>query len=976
MLSSLSSGLATLSAPRNPRVSNVPSRGASLETFIRTPVSGLKAVNRGLTLRSARPYSQGDSAARPAYYKEVSRIRRSFLDYFSRHGHKEVTSSLIVPQNDPSLLFTSAGMVQFKESFLGLRAPAHPAITTAQKCVRAGGKHNDLDNVGFTARHHTFFEMLGNFSFGAYDKREAIRLAWIYLTKELGLPKERLSVTVLNGDTDTRKAWKDVAGFQNDALIRECGPEDNFWSMGDVGPCGPCTEIFWDQLEPIDGEQHLEIWNLVFMQNLASKQIDPLTNTSKTIITELPTPCIDTGMGLERLASVLQGKRENYKIDSLDALLTQAQHVIEKKLGKHLPVGDRATDAALRVIVDHLRSSSFLLAEGLLPGNAGRGYVLRRIIRRATKYTHALGVHEPILAEIFPILASTMCDAYPELLERRNHITTVLTHEEHSFFGSLKTGMEEISKFFEIPHLSQSKVIPGDEVFKLYETYGFPVDLTELIARERGWTVDLAEFDKVFDAQRKKDRMTWKGSGDTNIPVEIFQWTCCPKFTGYDKLVEPNSEVIEACKTETGEIWVSIDPCPFYAESGGQIGDRGTVLAGNIEFEVLDTIHPYHHGIALKLKPRALVNFDSPCHTRVELASDGQVSDEMAIQALAKGSTVRASVDPIWRQNCRRNHTATHLLHAGLRKVLGPHVVQAGSRVAPDSLRFDFSHYDPLTPAQINDVECYVNDAIAQSAALATNLMTYSDATTEGAMALFSEKYDKSALLRVVQVPGFSSELCGGTHVTDTAEIGLFKVINQTSVGTGTRRIEALTGRAAFNWLADRSNTVDRIADTLNARADMASIPTRIERLLQFRKDSIREIDSLKEELVKATADGGKNAQQNPDAFAIYQGTIQDKPVVVHHYKQEGPTTDLRSLRTAGDKAREDYPPNTVHVMLAPENIVVCTSEAPSKDFLRCILTDLGVTGGGRPTMVSGSVSKVGCDKVINLLKKIAKIQL
>lgn len=920
---------------------------------------------RGLCCSSSS-YSTS-SGDRPAYYRQVSNIRRSFLDYYGRNGHMEVASSNIVPGNDASLLFTSAGMVPFKESFLGLRKPLHPAITTAQKCVRAGGKHNDLDNVGFTARHHTFFEMLGNFSFGAYDKREAIRLAWSYLTKELGLPKERLSVTVLNGDIDTRKAWKDVAGFTDDALIRECGEEDNFWSMGDVGPCGPCTEIFWDQLEPVDGERHLEIWNLVFMQNLASKQIDPITGASQSIISKLPVPCIDTGMGLERLASVLQGKRENYKIDSLDALLSQTQTTIERKLGRHLAIGTPSVDAALRVIVDHLRSSSFLLAEGLLPGNAGRGYVLRRIIRRATRYTHSLGVTEPILASIFPVLAETMRDAYPELYERREHITTVLTHEEHSFFGSLHKGIDEISKVLTNPHLLATKVLPGDEVFKLYETYGFPVDLTDLIAKEHGWTVDMADFEKVFEEQRKRDRLTWRGSGDSNIPIEIFQWTCVPRFTGYDTLSESNAEILEACKTSKGEIWVSIDPCPFYAESGGQIGDRGSIEVNGFTFDVVDTIHPYPNGIALKLKPKSHplskeASYDS--------SHSSKSYEEMALGALARGATVRASVDAIWRQQCRRNHTATHLLHAALREVLGEHVVQAGSRVAPESLRFDFSHYDPLTPEQIASVEAYVNDSISASTKLATQLTTYAEATAAGAMALFSEKYDKCQLLRVVNVPGFSSELCGGTHVSDTAEIGLFKIINQTSVGTGTRRVEALTGRAAFDWLSERSAMVDRVAEVLNARADLSSIPSKIERLLQIRKESLKEIDSLKEQLVQKS----QHSKSADHDFSQYLGSIKGFSLLVHHHKVDGPTTDLKSLRMAGDKAKEEDP-EKIHLFLSPEHIVLCFAKAPSKDFLRGILNELNISGGGPPHMVSGSVAKVGHNQILQQISELAQVK-
>jgi alanyl-tRNA synthetase len=928
------------------------------------PLNSVKGMISG---RVRKATSNAFSGSRPPYYREVSNIRSSFLNFFQQNGHLVVPSSNIIPGNDPSLLFTSAGMVQFKESFLGIRKPAHGAITTAQKCVRAGGKHNDLDNVGFTARHHTFFEMLGNFSFGAYDKREAIRLAWFYLTKELGLPKERLSVTVLHGDHDTRKAWKDVAGFTDDSLIRECGEEDNFWSMGDVGPCGPCTEIFWDQLEPVNGEQYLEIWNLVFMQNRASKHVNPDGSTS-TIITELPVPCIDTGMGLERLSSVLQGKRENYKIDSLDALLLKTQHVVEKKLGTSLDVDNPAVGAALRVIVDHLRSSSFLLAEGLMPGNQGRGYVLRRIIRRSTRYNHSLGMNEPILAEIFPILAESMKDAYPELYERRDHITTILTHEEMSFFGSLHKGMDEIGKVLALQHLAHSKVVPGDEVFKLYETYGFPVDLTDLIAREQGWTVDIKGFEQVFEEQRKKDRLTWKGSGDTSVPNEICQWTVIPKFTGHDNLIEPRSEVLEVCKTENGEIWISIDPCPFYAESGGQVGDRGKIVAnGGVTFDVLDAIHPYPQGIALKLKPSS--STENGNHS----STTNVASLEKSMEALARGSTVQSIVDPSWRRSIRRNHTATHLLHSGLRKVLGDHVVQAGSRVAPEGLRFDFAHYDPLTAEQIAAVESFVNHTINQGSALTTKLMTYEQATASGAMALFSEKYDKATKLRVVSLPGFSSELCGGTHVKDASDIGVFKIVNQTSVGTGTRRIEAVTGPVAFEWLSDRSNMVERIADILNSRADIASIPSKVERLLQIRKDSLKEIDALKEKLVRATTSGSASTKDGESNYVQYEGTNQGNPFMIHHYKSGSVNLDLKALRTAGDKAREDHP-EKIHALITDEWLVICATNPPTKDYLKVMINDLGIPGGGPPHMVSGSIAKVGLETLLAKLMEVGRI--
>lgn len=883
------------------------------------------------------------------------------------------------------MLFTSAGMVQFKESFLGLRQPPSRAITTVQKCVRAGGKHNDLENVGFTARHHTFFEMLGNFSFGAYDKREAMRLAWTYLTKELGLPKERLSVTVLHGDEDTRNAWKDVAGVTN---IRECGEEDNFWSMGDVGPCGPCSEIFWDQLEPVDGEQHLEIWNLVFMQNNASKVLRADGSGHDTVISKLPVPCIDTGMGLERLASVLQGKRENYQIDSLFALLIQTQSVIETRLGKALKIGDPAVDAALRVIADHLRSSSFLIAEGLMPGNAGRGYVLRRIIRRATRYAQSLGMNEPILAEIFPILASTMVDAYPELAERRDHIINTLTAEEASFFGNLHKGMDEMTK---ILHSHEAtRVVPGDDVFKLYETYGFPVDLTDLIAREKGWTVDLAGFERVFEEQRKKDRLTWRGSGDAVLPAEVSQWTAIPKFSGYDRLEETQAEILEVHQTGKDEFWVSIDPCPFYAESGGQLGDRGMIIASDLKFEVIDSVHPFPKGIALKLKahrPTASQSLSASPSSTSSSTSDAIDAEfaQKAKDALSSGANVNAQVNPQWRRNIRRNHTATHLLHSALRQVLGEHVVQAGSRVADDGLRFDFAHYSQLEPSQLEAVEALVNDVIQAETPLRTDMMKYEDATKTGAMALFSEKYDKDGLLRVVSLPGRSVELCGGTHVSNAAEIGLFKITNQGSVGTGVRRIEATTGAAAVSWLAQRSQMVDKLADILNSRADLGAIPMKVERLLQVRKDSMKEIDRLKETLMNASTVASSTSASSDDASSssgiksdgnkmLFEGNHSScgLPVMLHYFKSGGIPMDLKYIRTAGDKARSDHP-DKIHALISDEHLVICSSKPPAKDTLKNMLSECGVIGGGAPNMVSGSIVKTGIQKTLSKLIELTK---
>lgn len=965
MLAQLSSTLSIRSCQKLPLSSSTPTAKSNIFPRVKGSRIGRQARRSQSNAGLKEETFSATPTPKPSYSRPVSSIRSSFLKYFERNGHLIVPSSNIVPVNDPSLLFTSAGMVQFKESFLGLRKPLNNAITTVQKCVRAGGKHNDLDNVGFTARHHTFFEMLGNFSFGAYDKREAINLAWTFLTKEIGLPKERLSVTVLNGDENTRKAWRDIAALP-DSLIRECGEEDNFWSMGDVGPCGPCTEIFWDQLEPVDGDRYLEIWNLVFMQNLVSKVVRS-DGTTTTQMSELPVPCIDTGMGLERVASVLQGKRENYAIDTLHALLLKTQQVIEHKLGSTLHTELPAVAAALRVIVDHLRSASFLISEGLMPGNQGRAYVLRRIIRRATRYAHSMGVREPILAEIFPLLAETMADAYPELRERSAHITNTLTHEEQSFFGTIHKGMDEITRLLESKDLGASKVLRGDDVFKLYETYGFPVDLTDLIAKERGWSVDLQDFERVITEQRAKDRLTWRGSGDEALPEGIYQWTSVPKFIGYDHLTTSHAEIVEMLQTGPEEAWVSIDPCPFYAESGGQVGDRGILHVADHTFQVIDSIHPYPGGIALRLK-------------LTHNAEQTPLSPEQVRLILQPGAITNAVVDGNWRRAVRRNHTATHLLHAALREVLGCHVVQAGSRVSSESLRFDFAHYDPLSADQLRQVEQWVNKAINDSIGTHTDLMTYDDAVAQKAMALFSEKYDKATKLRVVNVPGVSMELCGGTHVSDTSEIGLFKIVNQTSVGPGVRRVEALTGAAAFEWLSDRSSMVERIADILNARADMNGIPTKVERLYQVRKESLKEIDALKDKIVELQSANLKSpasstaAASQQSGYKKLSGSHSGKDFLVHVFQGDtAAPLDLKHLRSTGDRLRDEFPAAT-HAILTDEWLILCAKDVPSKDYLRTLLTEVGVAGGGPPNMVSGSVAKIGITPALEGLKKLAGI--
>jgi alanyl-tRNA synthetase len=756
----------------------------------------------------------------------VNEIRAAFLNYFAANGHEIVPSSPLVPRNDPTLMFTNAGMVQFKNVFTGLEKRPYSRATTAQKCVRAGGKHNDLDNVGYTARHHTFFEMLGNFSFGDYFKDRAIELAWNLITKEFGLPKERLTITVYAEDEQAFGLWKKIAGLPDARIIR-IPTSDNFWAMGDTGPCGPCSEIFYDHGDHIpggppgsadaDGDRFIEIWNLVFMQ------YEQQPGGARV---ELPKPSIDTGMGLERIAAVLQGTHDNYAIDLFGALI----QAVTDRTGVD---ADGPHKASHRVIADHLRATSFLIADGVLPSNEGRGYVLRRIMRRAMRHAELLGAKDPLMYKLVPTLVREMGQAYPELIRAETLITETLRLEETRFRKTLERGLAILDE--ETANLKRGDSLKGEVAFTLYDTFGFPLDLTQDALRPRGIAVDLGVFDAAMERQREMARASWSGSGEAATETVWFalrEKAGATEFLGYETetaegvvaaLVRDGREVASLGKGETGA--VVLNQTPFYGESGGQVGDTGVMTADDVRFRVTDTQKK---------------GGDLFVHSGV--VEEG---------ALKPGLALALEVDGRRRSAIRANHSATHLLHEALRQVLGDHVAQKGSLVAPDRLRFDFSHPKPITPEEIERIEDIANDIVLQNAPVTTRLMAVDDAIASGARALFGEKYGDE--VRVVAMGeggnalGWSVELCGGTHVRRTGDIGIVSVVGESAVGAGVRRIEALTGRAARK--AANSNTHIAKAAAGELRVQIEEVPERVAALLDDRKRLERELSDARRKL-------------------------------------------------------------------------------------------------------------------------------
>jgi alanyl-tRNA synthetase len=743
-------------------------------------------------------------------------IRSQFLEYFQENGHTIVSSSPLIPGNDPTLLFTNAGMVQFKDVFTGEETRPYHRATTSQRCVRAGGKHNDLENVGYTARHHTFFEMLGNFSFGDYFKEDAIRFAWDFLTKRLGLPEERLWVTVHHSDQEAEDIWIQTIGVDPNRLSR-LGDKDNFWSMGDTGPCGPCSEIFYDHGPDVPGgppgsedddlDRYIEIWNLVFMQ---------FERSADGTRTPLPKPSVDTGMGLERIAAVMQHVHSNYEIDLFQALLKAAAEVTHTQ---------DLEAKSLRVIADHIRSCSFLICDGVLPSNEGRGYVLRRIIRRAIRHGHKLGCDQPFFHKIVHTLVAEMGEAYAELRDNEDRIVAALKQEEAQFAKTLDAGMKVLEDA--VSSLT-SKTLPGELIFRLYDTHGFPVDLTNDIARERDLELDIEGFEKAMDEQREKSRQGSSFAVEGQVRFDLDGST---EFLGYTHLdasavvvaLAKDGEQVDALAAGDSGI-VVLNQTPFYAESGGQQGDRGSLTSANGSYQVMGTkkfgSHFGHEG-------------------------------KLGMGELKVGDTVNARVEGPRRQATALNHSATHLLHAALRTVLGDHVTQKGSLVTHERTRFDFSHPQPVTAEELIAIESMVNREIRQNEVVETRVMPIEEAKAAGAMALFGEKYDDE--VRVLSMGDFSVELCGGTHVARTGDIGLFKILSEGGVASGVRRIEAVTGEGALEQVVALEDTLDQAAALLKTGAD--SIVSKIEQMTERLKVTEREVDALKMKL--ATQAGG-----------------------------------------------------------------------------------------------------------------------
>jgi len=857
-------------------------------------------------------------------------IRRSFLDYFGANGHEIVASAPLVPNNDPTLMFVNAGMVPFKNVFTGLETRPYSTATSSQKCVRAGGKHNDLDNVGYTARHHTFFEMLGNFSFGDYFKERAIALAWGLITREWGIDPDRLTVTIYHTDDEAYGHWKKIAGLPDERIIR-IATSDNFWSMGDTGPCGPCSEIFYDHGDHIpggppgspdeDGDRFVEIWNLVFMQ------YEQYADGTRI---DLPRPSIDTGMGIERIAAVLQGVHDNYDTDTFKALIAQSVALTKQ------PAEGEAR-ASHRVIADHLRSSSFLVADGVLPANEGRGYVLRRIMRRAMRHAHLLGAAEPLMYRLVGGLVAEMGAAYPELVRAQPLIEETLLREETRFRQTLDKGLKLLDEA--VAGLPAGATLPGETAFRLYDTYGFPYDLTEDALRARDLTVDRAGFDEAMAAQKAAARAAWKGSGQKaseDVWFDIAESEGASEFTGYlgDEgdgrvvaLVRDGARVDRAGAGDT--VTILTNQTPFYGESGGQAGDTGLVTgADGLVAHITDTAKPLGRLHAHQA--------------------------DIEAGAVAVGDIVHLKIDAARRDRIRANHSATHLLHAALRKELGAHVTQKGSLVAEDRLRFDFSYPEPLTAAQIAAVEADVNAQIRGNAAVGTRLMSPEDAIAAGAMALFGEKYGEEVRVLSMGRAGdapFSVELCGGTHVHALGDIALFKIIAESAVASGVRRIEALTGEAARQWLVHRDEQLRAVAASLRTTPDEA--PARVTALVEQSRRLERELADAKRALALAGAGG--------DA-----GSAAAAPEIVNGYKllaQSFDGLDPKGLRGLVDEAKGRLASGVAVVVAVNEgraSIAVgvtddLTGRFSAVDLVRAGVVALGGQGGGgRPDMAQG----------------------
>ena len=848
-------------------------------------------------------------------------LRQKFLDYFNSKGHQVVASSPLVPGNDPTLLFTNAGMVQFKDVFLGRDKRDYTRATSSQRCVRAGGKHNDLENVGYTARHHTFFEMLGNFSFGDYFKEDAIKFAWEFLTREIGLPQDRLWVTVYEEDDEAADIWLKQIGVDENRFSRigdkpggKQYESDNFWSMGDTGPCGPCTEIFYDHGEEIeggppgtpeeDGDRYIEIWNLVFMQ---------YNRTADGELHNLPAPSVDTGMGLERLAAILQGVHNNYDIDLFQHLIRAAAEVTNS---------NDLQSKSLRVIADHIRSCAFLITDGVMPSNEGRGYVLRRIIRRAARHGHKLGMSDPFFYKLVLPLVEEMGEAYPELAAARENVERVLKLEEERFAETLDQGMKILDA--DISNM-KGKTISGETAFRLYDTYGFPIDLTADIARERNLSVDHAGFEVAMDEQRERARSASQFGVDYTQTIDVEADT---EFTGYDHTEQKctitelfvDGESVDQIN-EGQKAIVILDSTPFYGESGGQVGDTGKLVTDQAMFLVEDT----------QKQGKTMLHIGS-----------------LDSGSLSKGDTIHAQIDNSLREAIKRNHSATHLMHAALRNVLGEHVQQKGSLVNAERTRFDFSHFEPVTQEQIYAIERQVNEEIRRNEATTDAEMPIEQAKKAGAMALFGEKYDD--VVRVVSMGDYSTELCGGTHVERAGDIGFFKIIAESGIAAGVRRIEAVTGAGAVAWAEQRESQLDAIAGAVKSSRDEAE--DKVRQLVERVREQEKALAQLKSKMASQAGSDLSAEAEDINGVKILTANLQG--------------ADSKALRDTMDQLKNKL--GTAAIVLASEDggkvrvVAGVTKDTTAKikagDLVNVAAAEVGGKGGGRPDMAQAGGSQ------------------
>ena len=842
-------------------------------------------------------------------------LRQAFIRYFEQQGHQAVPSSALIPQADPTLLFTNAGMNQFKRVFLGEETRAYTRAVSVQKCLRAGGKHNDLENVGYTRRHHTFFEMLGNFSFGDYFKEDAIKFGWEFLTHTVGLAKDRMWVTVFREDDEADQLWKKM-GVSPSRIVR-CGEKDNFWQMADTGPCGPCSEIHFDQGPSVpgddtpngEGDRVIEIWNLVFMQ---------YNRDVKGTLNPLPKPSIDTGMGLERLTAVAQGVYSNHDSDLFTPLLS----VIAKRAGMQYG-GKETADRSMRVIADHLRAISFLMTDGVLPSNEGRGYVLRRILRRAARHGRLLGITEPFLHELSATVVEQMAGVYSEVKNAAGTIAEATRGEEDRFIATLDQGLPILNDMIAKARAAGQNVLTGAEVFKLYDTYGFPMDLIGEACREQNMTLDEKGFDQAIEEQRTRARKTGGFEQDTTRPAvaELAGRVGATKFVGYDRL-ETDSVLQAILKgermvkeaVEGDEVEVVLDVTPCYAEGGGQVGDQGVLVGADGRVDIKETTRPaptliLHKGVVSKGRIR-------------------------------EGEQLRMTVNATTRQDAARNHTATHLVHAALRDILGPHVKQYGSLVGPNRLRFDFAHFRPLSTRDIDEIEATVNDEIRKNERVQTEVMSIQDAVAKGALAFFGDKYGEQ--VRVVTVESFSKELCGGTHCRHTGEIGLFRIVSETGVAAGVRRIEAQTGSGACALMKKLEAEVRELSDLL--KVGQSELVNKTRKVLTQLKDRERELEELKLKMASGSA------------VASSAKTIAGVPV--HVQRTDG--LDVNGMRALADQLRDKLKSGVVALGAATEDgkvslLVVVTKDLIGKlkagDLIKVLAAEVGGTGGGRPEM-------------------------